>query len=94
VPVGKLKEKKMKKIFFLHPKNECRNESDQELDPKPEPDPLVRTTDRESGSAPKCHGSPTLIEGMAMPPVQLRYIRVVYLPEYLTSTIVPQTFGP
>jgi hypothetical protein len=41
--------------FSLHPQ-----ESDPEL--YPDPDALVRCTDPSSGSAQKCHGSPTLLD--------------------------------
>ncbi len=34
----------------------------KELDPEPDLDPLVRGPDPRCGSAPKCHGSPTLKE--------------------------------
>ncbi len=42
-------------------------EPDPELEPDPEPDPLARGTDPGSGSAPKCHGSPTLLRRILIP---------------------------
>jgi hypothetical protein len=59
VPAGKLKEKKLKNNFFCTLKVTEERESDSELDP--DPDPLARGTGPGSGSAPKYHGSPTLI---------------------------------
>ncbi len=49
VPVGRLLEKNMKKIFFCIPKSHLRKESDPELDPDPK-HLLVRRTIRGSGS--------------------------------------------
>ncbi len=55
--------KKNYEKFFLHPYSHSRKESDPEWNP----DPLVRDTDPQIrisryGSAPKCHGSLTVME--------------------------------
>jgi hypothetical protein len=44
--------------IFASLKSMKKEVPDPEPDPEPDPDPLVRGTDR------KCHGSPTLLDGL------------------------------
>jgi hypothetical protein len=54
------KEKKYEKNFFCILKVSEERSRIRSSDPKLDPDPLVRGTI--PGTAPKCHGSPTLKE--------------------------------